>query len=89
MWRFVFQDVERGEQHDGGTGAIVAAEAGRLVRVDDETAFADWARTDADGHGVYVGGEHASRTAHGAGKLEHEVADLPADWGAAVCIIGG
>jgi hypothetical protein len=82
------QNIERRRQYDSCAGAIVAAQASFLVRADDVLALPHGARTDADGHGVYVGREHPPRAANGARQLENEIADLPFEWHAAVCVIG-
>ena len=86
--QLVAVDIEDGGEQDGGAGAVVGAEAGAFGGADDDIALALGARTHADGHRVYVSGEHTARAAGGAGEFKNEIADLAFDRRAFVGVVG-
>lgn len=85
------QDPQRGEQENGAAGAVVGAQSGRGVGGGDASAADDGFGAEADGHGIEVGHEQASRGGAGEarrrGEVDDEVSGFAAEGAALVGIV--
>src|SRR5437773_828975 len=81
------QDGENREQQNCGARPVVGAQAGCRIGTYNQLSFSNWPRTNADGYGVYMRGEHPDRSTDGTRQLHHHVSNLPADWRTPVGVV--